>query len=179
MIFATSAMAAAQARPHRFGRRLGPLSLQPGLPHHFPRLLHLPRGRLTRENLLPSMISRMAFFHCDENSATRCANFSTRGECPFNGRAGVSQIGNLRGKKHRIIRRRWPEQFDCILRRDSTRRVIFVRALHQMISSRPIAMTIEQRPDDATIQDSLKSFIFFLWSPLCDNFAVFWETSDM
>ena len=121
----------------------------------------------------------MAFFHCDKNSATRCANFSTRGECSFNGRAVVSQIDNFSGKKHRIIRRRWPEQFDCILRRDSTRRVIFVRAVHQMISRRPIAMAIEQCPDDAPIQDSLKSFIFFLWFPLCDNFAVFWETPNV
>jgi hypothetical protein len=51
--------------------------------------------------------------------------------------------------------------------------------LHQMIGSRPIAMAIEQRADDAAIQDSLESFIFFLWFPLCDNFAVFRETPDM
>ena len=125
------------------------------------------------------MISRMAFFHCDKNSATRCANFSVRGECPFNGRAGVSQIGNFSGKKHRIIRRSWPEQFDCILRCDSARRVILFGILHQMIGSRPIAMAIEQCADDAAIQDSLKSFVFFLWFPFCDDFTVFWETPDM
>jgi hypothetical protein len=93
----------------------------------------------------------MAFFHSDKNSATRCANFSTRGECPFNGSAVVSQINNFSGKKHRIIRRRWPEQFDCILRRDSARRVILFRLLHQMIRGCPIAMAIEQCADDAAI----------------------------
>jgi hypothetical protein len=50
--------------------------------------------------------------------------------------------------------------------------------LHQMIGGRPIAMAIEQRADDAAVQDSLKSFIFSFWFPLCDNFAVFWETPD-
>jgi len=121
----------------------------------------------------------MAFFHCNKNSPTGCANFSTRGECSFNGRAVVSQIDNFSGKKHRIIRRRWPEQFDCILRRDSARRVILFCMLHQMIGGRPIAMAIEQRADDATIQYSLKSFIFFLRFPFRDNFAIFWEAPDM
>jgi hypothetical protein len=121
----------------------------------------------------------MTFFHRNKDSATRCANFSTRGECPFNGRAVVSQIDNFSAKKHRIIRRRWPEQFDCIPRRDSARRVILFRMLHQMIGSGPIAMAIEQRADDAAIQDSLKSLIFFLWLPLRDNFAISWETPDM
>jgi len=63
----------------------------------------------------------------------------------------VSQVDNFSGKKYRIICRRWPEQFDCILRRDSAWRVIFFRMLHQMIGSRPIAMAIEQRADDAAI----------------------------
>src|SRR5436190_22527999 len=141
--------------------------------------MHLPRGRLTREKFSPSMISRMAFVHCDKNSSTRCANFSTCGQCSFDGRAVVSQVDNLSRKTHRIIRRRWTEQFDCILRRDSARRMILFRMLHQMISRRPIAMAIEQCPNDAAIQDSLKSFIFFLCFPLCDNFAVFWETPDV
>jgi len=121
----------------------------------------------------------MPFFHRDKNSATRCANFSTCGECAFNGRAVISQIDNFCGKKHRIIRRRWPEQFDRILRRDSARRVILFCMLHQMIGSRPITMAIEQRADDAAVHYSLKSFIFFLWFPLCDNFAVLWETPEM
>ena len=113
------------------------------------------------------MISGVAFFNCDENSATRCTNFSTCGECPFNGRAVISQIDNFSGKKHRIIRWRWPEQFDCILRRDSARRVVLFRMLHQMIRGRPIAMAIEQRADDAAIQVlPQKLRIFFLASTL-------------
>jgi hypothetical protein len=125
------------------------------------------------------MISGVAFFHGNKNSATCCANLSNRSERSFNGRSVVSQVDNFSGKKYRIICRRWPEQFDCILRRDSAWRVIFFRMLHQMIGSRPIAMAIEQRADDAAVQDSLKSFVLFLWFPLCDNFAIFWETPDM
>ncbi len=121
----------------------------------------------------------MTFRYCDENSATRCTNFSARGECPFNGRAVVRQIDNLCGKKHRIIRWRWSEQFDCILRCDGARRVILFRALHQMIGRRPIAMAIEQRADDAAIQNALKSFVFFLWFPLCNDFAVLRETANV
>ena len=121
----------------------------------------------------------MTFFHRNENSAARCADFSASDECSFNGCAIVCQIDNLRGKKYRIVRRRWPEQFDCILRRDSAWRMILVRILHQVIGGRPIAMAIEQRADDAAIQNSLKRLVFFLWLPLRDDFAVFWKTPDM
>src|SRR6266536_3972273 len=76
-----------RARPHRFGRRYVSLSLQSGLPDHFPPTLHLPPGRLATENLLPSMVGGMTFFHRNENSAARCADFSTSGECSFNGYA--------------------------------------------------------------------------------------------
>ena len=58
----------------------------PGCRIIFPRL-HLPPGRLATEKLLPSVVGGMAFFHRDENTATRCTDFSTSGECSFNGRA--------------------------------------------------------------------------------------------
>ena len=121
----------------------------------------------------------MTFRYCNENSPTRCTNFSARSQCPFYGRADVRQIDDLCGKKYRIVRRRRPEQFDCILRSHRARRVIVFRALHQMIGRRPIAMAIEQRADDAAIQDSLERFVFFLWLPFRDDFAVFLETPDM
>ncbi len=121
----------------------------------------------------------MTFFHRDKNSATRCAYLSTRGECPFNRRTIVGQIDNLCGEKNRAIRRRGSEQFDCILRRDSARRMILPCVLHQMIGCRPIAMAIEQRADDAAIQNPLKRFVFFFWSPLCNHFPVFRKAADM
>ena len=121
----------------------------------------------------------MTFFHRDKNSAASRANFPSCGQCAFDGRAVVRQINNLRGEEHGIARRRWPEQFDCILRCDGARRVILFRALHQMIGRRPIAMAIEQRADDAAIQNALKSFVFFLWFPLRNDFVVLRETANV
>ena len=87
-------------------------------------------------------------------------------------------MDNLCGKKHRIFRQRWPKQFDCVLCRDSAWRVILFRMVHQMIGGRPMAMAIEQRADNTAMQNSLEGLVFFLWLPLRDDFAVFWETPD-
>jgi len=125
------------------------------------------------------MIRGMTFFHRDKNSAASRANLPICGQCPFDGRAVVRQINNLRGEEHGIIRRCRPDQFDCVLRRDCAWRVILVCILHEMIGGSPIAMAIEQCADDAAIQNSLKRFVFFLWFPLRDDFAVFWKTPDM
>ena len=46
------------------------------------------------------MISGMAFRYCDKDSAASRANFSICGQGPFDGRAVVRQIDNLRGKKY-------------------------------------------------------------------------------
>ena len=121
----------------------------------------------------------MALFHRDKNSAASRANFPICSQCPFDGGAVVRQINDLRGEEHGIIRRCWPDQFDCILRCNSAWGVILVRVLHQMVGGCPIAMTIEQCADDATIQNSLERFVFFLRFPLRDHFAVFRKTPDM
>ena len=130
-------------------------------------------------NRLPSVIRGMPLFHRDKNSAASRANFPICSQCPFDGRAVVRQINNLRGEEHEIIRRCWPDQFDCILRCDCAWRVIVVCILHEMIGGRPIAMAIEQCADDAAIQNSLERFVFFLRFPLRDHFAVFRKTPDM
>ena len=118
----------------------------------------------------------MPVFYRDENSATRSANFPAGAQCSFDGRAIIRQIDNFRGKKDRIARRSRPQQFDRIFRRNRAWRVILFRALHQMISRRPVAVTIEQRADDAAIQNSRKCFVLFLRLPFCNDFIVFWKT---
>jgi len=40
-------------------------------------------------------------------------------------------------------------------------------------------MAIEQRADDAAIQNALKSFVFFLWFPLRNDFVVLRETANV
>src|SRR5437764_15367617 len=48
-----------------------------------------------------------------------------------------------------------------------------------MISCGPVAVAIEQRPDDAAIQDSIKSFVFLLRFPFGDDLAILRETSNV
>ena len=93
----------------------------------------------------------MAFFHRDKNSAARGANFSAGAQCSLDGRAVIRQIDNSGGQKDRIARRSWSEQFDGVFRGHGAWRAILFCALHQMIGCRPVAMTIEQRADDAAI----------------------------
>jgi len=121
----------------------------------------------------------MAFFHCDENSAAGCASFSAGAQCSFDGRAIIGQIDNLGGKKHRIIRRSWPEQFDRIFRSDRAWRVLLLRTLHQMIGGCPITMAIEQRANDTAIQNALEGFVFSIRFPFRDDFTISWEAPDM
>jgi len=129
--------------------------------------------------LLPPVIRGVAFFHRDKNSVTRGANFSSRAQCSFHGCSIIRQIDNSGGQKDRIARRRWSEQFDGVFRGDGAWRAILFCALHQIISSCPVAMAIEQRADDAAIQDSIKSFILLLRFPFSDDSPVIWETSNV
>src|SRR6266513_5750960 len=47
-----------------------------------------------------------------------------------------------------------------------------------MIGRRPIAMTVQQRADNAAIQDPGKRFVFLLWFPFCNDFAVLRKTAN-
>src|SRR5262245_60111577 len=40
-------------------------------------------------------------------------------------------------------------------------------------------MTIEQRTNNSAVQNSVKSFVFLLWFPLGDHFAVLRKTANM
>ena len=121
----------------------------------------------------------MTFLHRDKNSAARRTNFSASAQRALNGRAIVCDVDDSRGKKQRVARWSWPQHFDRIFGSHSAWRAILFRALHQMIRRGPVAMAIEQRADDAAIQDSTKRFVFFLRFPFGDQFAVVGETSNM
>jgi len=125
------------------------------------------------------MIRGMAFLHRNENSATRGANFSAGAQCSLDGRTVIRYLNNFGREKHRVVRRRRPQQFDGVFRSDCARRTIFARAFHQMIRCRPVAMTIKQRADDPAVQNSFERFVFFLRFPLSDDLAVVQETTNM
>src|ERR1700731_94992 len=127
----------------------------------------------------------MTFLHPDKNSATSRTNISTGRQSPLHRRAmaGPSRTGtkvdNLGRKMHRTVCRRRPQQFDRVFGRDRARRLIGLRAFHEMIRGRPIAVTIEQRSDDAAVQNSGKRFVFFLRLPFGHDVVASGKTADM
>src|SRR5216684_974756 len=102
----------------------------------------------TEAKLLPSVVRGMAFFHRDKNAATCGTDFSFGNQRSFNSRAVIRDIDSLGGEKNWIVRRCWPQQFDCVFRSDCARRAVIACAFHQMIRCRPITMAIEQRAND-------------------------------
>src|SRR6267143_5577368 len=56
--------------------------------------------------------------------------------------------------------------------------MICARVFHQMIGRRPITMTVEQRANDAPVQNARKRFVLRLRLPFGDDFAVFGKTAD-
>lgn len=132
------------------------------------------------------MMSGMTFFDRDENPPARGADFSIGGQRPFDCGAIVAYLDNFRREEDETAGRRWPEQLDRILGGDGARRMIFTRALHQMVRRSPVAMAIQQRADNAAIQYSVERFVFFLRLPLSNHFAacsrfieVLWKTADV
>src|ERR1043166_5002576 len=100
------------------------------------------------------MIRGMTFFHRYKHSPACSANLSASTECSLDGRTVISDFNNLGREKHGVVRRRRPQQFDRIFGGNCAWRALFPSALHQMIGGCPIAMAIEQRANDAAIQDS-------------------------
>ena len=99
----------------------------------------------------------MTFFDRDEDSTARRANFSASAQRSLNRRAvsGPSRtdtiIDNVRRKRDWAVGRRWSQKLNRIFGSHGARRTIRGGALHQMISGGPVAVTIEQRPDDSAI----------------------------
>ena len=120
----------------------------------------------------------MTFLDRDENAAAGRANFSAGAQCAFNRRAIIGQIDNVRGKGDWSVRRSWPQQFDRIFSRHRAGRMVSACVFHQMIGRGPIAVTVEQRADDAAIQHAGKRFVLRLRLPFGNDFAVFSKAAD-
>ena len=99
----------------------------------------------------------MAFFDRDKNATAGCASFSAGAQRAVNRRAVTGEIDNVRGKEDRTVGRSRPEKFDRVLSGHGARWMIRAGVFHQMISRGPVAVTIEQRPND---------------------FAIFWKAAD-
>src|SRR5205807_10481990 len=77
------------------------------------------------------------------------------------------------------VGRRRSQQLDRIVRGDGARRMVRSGFLHQVISRGPIAMTIEQRADDAAAQHSRKGFLISLGLERRDDFIATWKAANV
>ena len=125
------------------------------------------------------MESGMTFFNRHKSPATSRANFSAAGQCPIDNRAVPFRLNHFRGEKNRRICRRGAQQLDRVICRNRAGRPIFTGLVHQMPGRRPIAVAIEERPDDAAIQDSGKRFVARLRFPFRDDFFAAHKTANV
>src|SRR5437868_478106 len=98
----------------------------------------------------------MAGLHRDKGSAASCRYFVMRNQLAFNDGAIVAGFNHTRYQAYWLIGRRWPPQRDLVVGSDCTGWMVGARALHQVISSGPVAMTVEQRTDNAATEHSGK-----------------------
>src|SRR5205823_4480885 len=65
-----------------------------------------------------------------------------------------------------------------IFSRHGARCAIRFGVLHEVICGRPVAMTIEQRADDSSVQYPRERLVFRLRFPFRNDFIAFGETAD-
>ena len=112
----------------------------------------------------------MSGFDGDEHSATGSANFVVRDQLTFNRRAIFCRVNNTSDESHWTIGWRRPQQLDRVFRRHCARRLIRGGSVHQVPGGGPVAMTIEQRTDDAAAQHAFKRFVLATRLPFGNDF---------
>ena len=121
----------------------------------------------------------MAGFDGDESAATSGADFVMRDKLAFDDRLDVSRLDYTRDEFHGTIARRRAQELDRILSRDGAGRFVRAALLHQMPRSRPVAVTIEERADNAAAQHPFKCFVLLTRLPLSDNLFAIRKTADV
>lgn len=125
------------------------------------------------------MIGGMAGFHCDEGAATGCRDLVMCDQLAFNHGAISAGFNHARHQPHRLVRRRRPSQGNLVISGDCAGRMIGARALHQMISSGPVAMTVEQRADDAAAEHPGKCLLIRLGLKFRDYFVTLRKAANV
>src|SRR5882672_11840826 len=116
------------------------------------------------------MIRRMAGLNCDERAAAGCRHFVVRDQLAFHDSTVVCRFNHTRDEMDWLIGWSWPQEFDCVICGDGAGRMIQAEAFHQMVSSRPVTMTVKHGTCDATTQHSRKRFLIRFRLPIGDNF---------
>src|SRR5882724_13237020 len=125
------------------------------------------------------MIRRMSGFHPDERSATGRRYFVMCNQLAFDDSAIIAGFNHARYQPHRLIRRRRPPQCDFVVSGDGAGRMVHTGAFHQMISSGPVAMTVEQRTDNAATEHSGKCLLISFGLKLRDYFVTLRITANL
>lgn len=129
--------------------------------------------------VLPAMVSRMARLNCDERAAAGCRHFVVRDQLAFHDSTVVRRFNYARDKMDWLIGWSWPQEFDCVICGDGAGRMIQAEAFHQMVSSGPVAMTVEHSARDAATQHSRKRFLVTFCLPVSDNFITAGKAADV
>jgi hypothetical protein len=135
--------------------------------------------RLESLSYSPPMIGRMAGLHRNECSATSCRDLVVRDQFAFNDCAIIAGFNHAGYQPYGLVRRRWPPQRNLVVSSDRAGRMIGACALHQMIGSRPVAVTVEQRTDDAAAEHSGKRFLISFWLEFRDNFVALRKAANV
>src|SRR6185369_219177 len=79
----------------------------------------------------------------------------------------------------RLIGRRRAQEFDRVLSGDGAWWFVSAGLLHQVPRRRPVAMTVEQRADDAAVEHSVISLVLRARLPLSDDLIAVREAANV
>jgi hypothetical protein len=125
------------------------------------------------------MKRRVAFFDGNKSSATCGANLSAPAQGSFDRCAVVPGFNDMRAKQHGAICRCRTQQLDCIICRHCAGHTVIAVPVHQMPGRHPIAVTIEQCPDNSPVQDAWERFVFPLRLPFGHEFIAASEAANV
>src|SRR6185369_12799552 len=121
----------------------------------------------------------MTGFDGDESAATSGADFVMRDQLAFDECFVATRLDHTRDEFYWTVARRRAQEFDRVLGRDGTGRLVGAALLHQMPCRRPVAVTIEERADDPAAQHSLECFVLLARLPLSDNLFAICKTANV
>lgn len=122
----------------------------------------------------------MARLDDDEDAATGRAKFSgVRAELAFDDGPIFGRLQHFGPQAYRPVGRRRAQEFDVILGGDGAGRGFQILLFHESISRRPVAVTVQERPDDAAVEGSGEGLMMGLGLPFRDDFFPARETANM
>ena len=129
--------------------------------------------------LLPTMIGRVAGFHRDKCSATSCRYSVMRDQLSFNHGTIVAGFDHAGDEPDRLVCGRWTSQSNLVVSSDRAGRMICSRAFHQMVGGGPVAVTVEQRTNDAAAEHPRKRFLISLGLKFSDDFVALRKAANL